>query len=106
MLCSSRKIKKVSDSSASTVSDTETDHITADYGSIVSHNNKFVNILRQIRSDFMITLEQIRCPNPQCNRRLVDLSGKAEIICPKCKSLIFVDTDERKIYRKPKSVKK
>jgi phage FluMu protein Com len=54
----------------------------------------------------MITLEQIRCPNPQCNRRLVDLSGKAEIICPKCKSLIFVDTDERKIYIKPKSVKK
>ena len=30
----------------------------------------------------------------------MDLKGQAEIICPKCKSLIFVDTEERKIYIK------
>ena len=43
-------------------------------------------------------LEQIRCP--QCNRRLMDLQGKSEIRCPKCKALVFVDTEARKIYIK------
>lgn len=46
----------------------------------------------------MLVLEQIRCP--KCNRRQMDLKGQAEIICPKCKSLIFVDTESRKIYIK------
>ena len=46
----------------------------------------------------MLVLEQVRCP--RCNRRLMDLSGQAEIRCPKCKSLIFVDTVERKLYIK------
>lgn len=43
-------------------------------------------------------LEQVRCP--QCNRRLMDLQGKSEIRCPKCKALVFVDTEARKIYIK------
>lgn len=46
----------------------------------------------------MFTLEQIRCP--QCNRRLVDLNGKAQIRCPKCKALVEVDTETRKLYVK------
>jgi phage FluMu protein Com len=45
----------------------------------------------------MIIYEQIRCPNPQCNRRLVDLHGQAQIRCPKCKALVEVDTEARKI---------
>ena len=48
----------------------------------------------------MLKLEQIRCPNPQCNRRLVDLKGLAQIRCPKCKALVEIDTDARKIYIK------
>lgn len=44
----------------------------------------------------MKILEQVRCP--ECNRRLFDLSGRAQIRCPKCKALVEVDTDERKIY--------
>ena len=44
----------------------------------------------------MLTLEQVRCPN--CNRRLVDLNGHAQIRCPKCKALVEIDTVERKIY--------
>lgn len=51
----------------------------------------------------MLTLEQIRCPH--CNRRLMDMKGQAEIKCPKCRALIFVDTESRKIYIK-ESVKK
>lgn len=46
----------------------------------------------------MFVYEQIRCP--QCNRRLVDLNGKAQIRCPKCKALVEIDTDARKIYIK------
>lgn len=46
----------------------------------------------------MLVLEQIRCP--KCNRRLMDLKGQSEIRCQKCKSLVFVDTDARKIYIK------
>ncbi len=50
-------------------------------------------------------LEQIRCP--QCNRRLVDLEGRAQIRCPKCKALVDVDTDTRRIkIKKEQSVKK
>ena len=48
----------------------------------------------------LLKLEQIRCPNPQCNRRLVDLKGQAQIRCPKCKALVEIDTDARKIYIK------
>lgn len=54
----------------------------------------------------MLILEQIRCPNPQCNRRLVDLKGQAQIRCPKCKALVEVDTEARKIYIVKESVKK
>ena len=51
----------------------------------------------------MLTLEQVRCP--ECNRRLVDLKGQAQIRCPKCKALVEVDTETRKIFVN-KSVKK
>ncbi len=44
----------------------------------------------------MLILEQIRCP--KCRRRLVDLDGHAQIVCPKCKSLVDCDTKTRKIY--------
>jgi phage FluMu protein Com len=52
----------------------------------------------------VLTLEQVRCP--QCNRRLVDLKGQAQIRCPKCKALVEVDTEARKIYIHTQSVKK
>lgn len=44
----------------------------------------------------MLTLEQVRCP--RCNRRLVDLRGQAQIRCQKCKALVEIDTEARKIY--------
>ena len=44
----------------------------------------------------MLVLETVRCP--RCNRRLMDLSGQSEVICPKCKSLVFIDTDNRQIF--------
>jgi phage FluMu protein Com len=44
----------------------------------------------------MLIYEQIRCP--QCNRRLVDLHGQAQIRCTKCRALVEVDTEARKIY--------
>lgn len=44
----------------------------------------------------MLILEQIRCP--QCNRRLVDLCGQAQIRCSKCKATVEIDTEARKIY--------
>ena len=44
----------------------------------------------------MTILEQVRCPN--CNRRLLDLNGQAQIRCPKCKSLVDIDTQTRKIH--------
>lgn len=46
----------------------------------------------------MLVLEQIRCP--QCNRRLMDLCGQAQVRCPKCKALVEIDTVARKIYTK------
>lgn len=44
----------------------------------------------------MRILEQIRCPG--CNRRLMDLEGHAQIVCSKCKSLVDIDTETRKVY--------
>lgn len=46
----------------------------------------------------MLIYEQIRCP--VCNRRLVDMCGQAQIRCPKCKALVEIDTEKRKIYIK------
>lgn len=43
----------------------------------------------------MLILEQVRCPN--CNRRLADLNGQAQIKCPKCKTLLSIDTEKREI---------
>lgn len=53
----------------------------------------------------MLILEEVRCPNilpdgTKCNRRLADINGQAQIKCPKCKSLVHVDTIARKIYIK------
>ena len=53
----------------------------------------------------MLILEEVRCPHilqdgTKCNRRLADIKGQAQIKCPKCKSLVYVDTEARKIYTK------
>ena len=50
------------------------------------------------RNNAVLILEQVRCPG--CNRRLADLNGQAQIRCPKCKALVEVDTEARKIYIK------
>lgn len=47
----------------------------------------------------MLILEEVRCPS--CNRKLMELSGQAQVKCSKCKSLVIVDTEERKVYIKP-----
>ena len=44
----------------------------------------------------MLILEQIRCP--ECNRRLMDLKGRAQVRCPKCKALVEIDTDTKPIH--------
>lgn len=48
----------------------------------------------------MLILDEVRCPN--CNRKLMELSGQAQIRCSKCKALLHIDTenDVRKIYVK------
>lgn len=46
----------------------------------------------------MLILEEIRCPS--CKRKLANLSGQAQIKCPKCKVMVEVDTDTRKCYVK------
>lgn len=51
----------------------------------------------------MLILEQIRCP--QCNRRLMDLHGYAQVRCPKCKALVEIDTEARKVYIRPERQK-
>jgi phage FluMu protein Com len=63
-------------------------------------------LLARMKEERKMILEQIRCPNPQCNRRLVDMKGQAQIRCPKCKALVEIDTDARKIYIRKESVKK
>ena len=50
----------------------------------------------------MLILEEVRCPHilpdgTKCNRRLADINGQAQIKCPKCKSLVYVDTIKRNI---------
>lgn len=44
----------------------------------------------------MLILDEVRCPG--CNRRLANLKGQAQIKCPKCKALVEIDTEARKIY--------
>lgn len=51
----------------------------------------------------MLILEQIRCP--ECNRRLMDLKGHAQVRCPKCKALVEIDTDTKKVYIRPERQK-
>ncbi len=51
----------------------------------------------------MLVLEEVRCP--QCNRRLGDLNGQARIKCPKCKAMVEVNTDTRKVYVRPERQK-
>lgn len=43
----------------------------------------------------MLILEQVRCPG--CNRLLGTFKGQAQIKCPKCKALVEIDTDARKV---------
>ena len=40
-------------------------------------------------------LEEIRCP--KCNKKLLNLSGQAEMPCPRCKALLYIDTEARKV---------
>ena len=53
----------------------------------------------------MLILDEIRCP--ECGRKLMELSGQAQVKCPKCKAMIFANiTDtERKVYSKPERQK-
>ena len=48
----------------------------------------------------LIVLEEIRCP--VCKKKLMTLTGRAEVMCPRCKSLIVADTETRIIMVKPK----
>lgn len=48
----------------------------------------------------MIVLEEIRCP--VCKKKLMTLNGYAEVMCPRCKALVTVDTGTRKITVKEK----
>lgn len=36
-----------------------------------------------------IRLVEVRCPI--CRRKLLEMSGRASIKCPKCKSLVYID---------------
>ena len=40
-------------------------------------------------------LEEIRCP--KCGRKLFKLNGQAEMPCPRCKTLLYIDTEARKV---------
>lgn len=58
----------------------------------------------------MLILEEVRCPRmlpdgTKCGRKLANLKGQAQIKCPKCKALVEVDTETRKIYVKPERQK-
>ena len=49
----------------------------------------------------MLILDEIRCPG--CGRKLMELSGRAQVKCPKCKAIVFANiTDtKREVYIKP-----
>ena len=51
----------------------------------------------------MKIMEEIRCPS--CKRKLMNLNGYAQVKCPKCKALVEVDTEARKVYIKPERQK-
>jgi LSD1 subclass zinc finger protein len=51
----------------------------------------------------MLVLEQVRCPS--CNRLLGNLNGQAQIKCSKCKALVEIDTEARKVYIRPERQK-
>jgi LSD1 subclass zinc finger protein len=38
---------------------------------------------------------EVRCPN--CGRKLMELKGQATVKCPKCKSMVEIDTTKRLI---------
>ena len=44
----------------------------------------------------MLILDEVRCPG--CKRKLMELKGQAQVKCTKCKALVSVDTEARKIY--------
>lgn len=47
----------------------------------------------------MLILDEVRCP--ECGRKLMELSGQARVKCPKCKAMVFADSNKRK----PENVK-
>ena len=47
----------------------------------------------------MVVLEEVRCP--QCNRKLMNLTGYAQVKCPKCRAIVEIDTNDRKCYIRP-----
>lgn len=51
----------------------------------------------------MLILEEVRCPS--CHRKLGNLNGQAQIKCSKCRSIVEIDTEARKIYIKPERQK-
>lgn len=57
-----------------------------------------VAILNQYkwRKNTVLILEEVRCPG--CKRKLMELKGQAQVKCTKCKSLVAVDTEARKVY--------
>lgn len=44
----------------------------------------------------MLILDEVRCPN--CDRKLMELSGQAKVKCPKCKAMVMVNTETRDKY--------
>ena len=62
------------------------------------HTITAVAILNQLkrRNDTVLILDEVRCP--VCKRKLMELKGTAQVKCTKCKSLVAVDTEARKIY--------
>lgn len=51
----------------------------------------------------MLILDEVRCP--QCGKRLADMNGQARIKCPRCRAMVEVDTEARKIYTRPERQK-
>ena len=42
----------------------------------------------------MLILDEVRCPD--CGRKLMELCGQARVKCPKCKAMVFADSNKRK----------
>ena len=49
-------------------------------------------------------IKEYRCP--KCHRKLLYLEGKANIKCPKCKSIVEIDTLKNKVIIKSQEQRK